>query len=82
MTARTVLAASFRAYKRLLSPILPQACRFHPTCSEYAAQAVEVHGVLKGSALAAGRLVRCNPWSVGGFDPVPTASNAAAPPRG
>ena len=82
MTARTLLSGVFRAYKRLLSPILPRACRFHPTCSEYAAEAVEVHGVLKGSALAAGRLLRCNPWSAGGFDPVPTASATAAPPRG
>jgi len=76
-----VLAATFRAYKRLVSPLLPPACRFHPTCSEYAAQAVESHGVFRGSALAAGRLLRCHPWSAGGFDPVPTASAAAQPPR-
>jgi putative membrane protein insertion efficiency factor len=65
------LASVFRAYKRVVSPFMPAACRFHPTCSEYAAEAVEVHGVIKGSALAAGRLMRCNPWSIGGFDPVP-----------
>ena len=82
MTARTLVAGSFRAYKRHVSPLMPRACRFYPTCSEYAAQAVEVHGALKGSALAAGRVLRCNPWSAGGFDPVPTAEAAAAPRRG
>ncbi len=81
MRARTFVAGGFRAYKRLVSPFMPQACRFHPTCSEYAAQAVEVHGALKGSALAARRLMRCNPWSAGGFDPVPNATAAAALPR-
>ena len=81
MRARSLLAGVFRAYKRLVSPFMPPACRFHPTCSEYAAQAIEVHGALKGSALASGRLLRCNPWSAGGFDPVPTAAASAAPPR-
>ena len=81
MRARTMVSCVFRAYKRLVSPFMPRACRFHPTCSEYAAQAVEVHGALKGSALAAGRLLRCNPWTAGGFDPVPAATAAEAPPR-
>ena len=81
MRPRSLVAGAFRAYKRLVSPFLPPACRFYPTCSEYAAEAVEVHGALKGSALAAGRLLRCNPWSAGGFDPVPPAKAAAAPPR-
>jgi putative membrane protein insertion efficiency factor len=81
VSPRTLLAAVFRAYKRLLSPLLPPACRFHPSCSEYAAHAVEVHGVLRGGALAAGRLLRCNPWSAGGFDPVPPAPAEAARPR-
>lgn len=81
MSPRIVLAGVFRAYKRVVSPFLPPACRFHPSCSEYAAQAVLAHGALKGSALAAGRLLRCNPWSAGGFDPVPTATAAAQPPR-
>ena len=81
MKLRTFVASGFRAYKRLLSPFLPRACRFHPTCSEYAAEAVEVHGVLKGGALAAGRVLRCNPWSAGGFDPVPSATATAALPR-
>lgn len=81
MTASSLLAGVFRAYKRLVSPCMPPACRFHPTCSEYAAQAVEIHGALTGCALAAGRLLRCNPWSAGGIDPVPTGTAAAAPPR-
>jgi putative membrane protein insertion efficiency factor len=81
MRPRQVLAGALRAYKRLLSPVLPPACRFHPTCSEYAAEAIEIHGALKGSALAASRLLRCNPWSDGGFDPVPTAKAEAHTPR-
>ena len=81
MKVRSVLSGGFRVYKRVVSPFLPPACRFHPTCSEYAAEAIEVHGALKGSALAAGRLLRCNPWSAGGFDPVPSATAAATPPR-
>ncbi len=81
MTARKLFAGVFRAYKRFVSPLMPPACRFHPTCSEYAAEAVEVHGALKGTALALGRLLRCNPWSAGGFDPVPPAAASARPPR-
>ena len=81
MTPRSLLVGVFRAYKRFASPLMPPACRFHPTCSEYAAQAVEVHGVLRGTALAAGRLLRCHPWCSGGFDPVPTDTASAAPPR-
>jgi len=73
MTPRGALAACFRAYKRVVSPMLPPACRFHPTCSEYAAEAVEKHGAIRGTALAAHRLLRCHPWSAGGFDPVPPA---------
>jgi putative membrane protein insertion efficiency factor len=81
MRARNVVAAGFRAYKRLVSPFMPRACRFHPTCSEYAAQAVEAHGAVKGGILAAGRVLRCNPWSDGGFDPVPSATAPAPLPR-
>jgi putative membrane protein insertion efficiency factor len=66
-----VLVALIRAYKRVLSPILPPACRFVPTCSEYAAAAVEKHGPLRGVFLAVRRIVRCAPWHPGGFDPVP-----------
>jgi putative membrane protein insertion efficiency factor len=61
---------TLRGYKRLLSPLLPTSCRFVPTCSEYAMDAVEKHGVAKGLARAAWRLVRCNPLCRGGYDPV------------
>ena len=60
-----------RCYKRFVSPMLPHACRFVPTCSEYAMEAVELHGALRGSWLAAGRLARCHPFARAGFDPVP-----------
>ena len=71
MTSRAALAAVLRAYKRFVSPLLPPACRFEPTCSEYAAEAVELHGIARGSTLALARLLRCHPWCRGGFDPVP-----------
>ena len=58
-------------YRRWISPILPPACRFHPTCSEYAAGAIARHGAARGSALAARRLARCHPWCEGGIDLVP-----------
>jgi putative membrane protein insertion efficiency factor len=66
-----LLVGLIRAYKHLISPVLPPACRFVPTCSEYAAAAVEKHGPLRGVFLAARRIVRCAPWHPGGFDPVP-----------
>jgi len=72
VTARSVALAALRGYKRFVSPVLPPACRFVPTCSEYAAEAIEKHGVLRGGTLAVRRLVRCGPWHPGGFDPVPT----------
>jgi len=67
---RRIAAAALRVYKIVISPLLPQACRFYPTCSEYAAQAFEKHGMLRGGAMAASRLARCHPWHPGGFDPV------------
>jgi len=60
-----------RAYKRFVSPMLPPACRFQPTCSEYAWQAVDRYGAAKGSWLAVKRLLRCHPFNPGGYDPVP-----------
>ena len=60
-----------RAYRLLLKPWLGNACRFEPTCSAYALQALQQHGAVVGSTLAAGRLLRCNPWCDGGCDPVP-----------
>jgi putative membrane protein insertion efficiency factor len=59
-----------RCYQRLLSPVLGQRCKYHPSCSEYAAQAIGRYGILRGLVLAAWRLLRCNPWSHGGYDPV------------
>lgn len=67
----TALRFLVRAYRFALSPMLPPACRFHPSCSEYAEQALERHGALRGSWLAARRVCRCGPWHHGGFDPVP-----------
>ena len=59
------------AYKRWISPALPNACRFVPTCSEYAMEAVERHGAIVGGVLACGRLLRCQPLARAGYDPVP-----------
>jgi putative membrane protein insertion efficiency factor len=58
-------------YKRFVSPLLPPACRFHPTCSEFAGEAVRRYGLVRGGGLAARRLFRCHPFHPGGFDPVP-----------
>jgi putative membrane protein insertion efficiency factor len=65
------LVALIRGYQRFISPGLPAACRFHPSCSCYAATAIERHGPLRGSWLAARRLARCHPFHPGGIDPVP-----------
>lgn len=59
------------AYRRLVSPLFPPSCRFTPTCSEYAIEALRRHGVVRGLSLTAARIVRCNPWTAGGEDPVP-----------
>jgi putative membrane protein insertion efficiency factor len=58
------------AYRRLISPLLPRRCKYEPTCSRYAVDAVQELGVVRGTVLAAWRLLRCNPWSHGGYDPV------------
>jgi uncharacterized protein len=72
-----ILLALLAIYRRLISPALhaisPGGCKFVPTCSEYAQVAIAVHGPLRGSALAAWRLLRCHPFTRGGFDPVPAA---------
>ena len=68
---RQLLVALVRGYRLLLSPWLGSACRFEPTCSVYALQALERHGAGWGSYLTAARLVRCQPWCAGGHDPVP-----------
>ena len=68
---RRLLAGLIRGYQIVLSPVLPPSCRFHPSCSQYALEAVTRHGALKGGWLAARRLARCHPFHPGGFDPVP-----------
>ena len=68
---RVVLLALLGAYRRLISPLLPPACRFFPSCSAYAAEAVRRHGAFRGSFLAVKRLARCHPLCDGGIDPVP-----------
>lgn len=65
------LVGLVRVYQRLVSPLLPPSCRFYPSCSAYAVGALERHGALKGSWLAARRLARCHPFHPGGVDPVP-----------
>lgn len=68
---RQAVVLLIRAYQRLISPLLPPACRFTPTCSAYALTSVERHGVIRGGWLALRRVSRCHPWSPGGHDPVP-----------
>ena len=68
---KQLLIGIIRFYKKYISPPLPPACRFHPTCSVYAIQAIERFGVLRGGLLAVWRILRCNPFCKGGNDPVP-----------
>ena len=68
MSLRSVAVAPVRLYQRAISPALPARCKYHPSCSEYAVQAVRRFGILRGLVLAAWRLLRCNPWSHGGVD--------------
>lgn len=68
---KRLMIGLIRAYQSLLSPVLPPSCRFTPSCSNYAIEALRRHGVWSGSRLAVTRLLRCGPWCRGGFDPVP-----------
>ena len=68
---RTILILLVRGYQVSLSPLLPAACRYYPSCSAYAIEALERHGAMRGSWLAIRRIGRCNPFRPGGFDPVP-----------
>lgn len=68
---RRLFVLPIRAYQRVLSPLTPPSCRFEPSCSEYGAQAILAHGVLKGILLGTWRILRCQPFSTGGLDPVP-----------
>lgn len=67
---RAILLAPIVVYQRLISPALPRRCKYEPTCSRYAVQAVREYGILRGLVLMSWRLLRCNPWSHGGYDPV------------
>ncbi len=78
MIARFLIAV-LRGYKRFVSPVLPPACRFSPSCSEYAVEAIEKHGPFDGVRLAVRRIVRCAPWHPGGFDPVPEGRRPSTP---
>lgn len=73
------LLSLLRGYKWALSPMFPPACRYVPTCSEYAVEAIERHGTIRGSAMAMMRLLRCHPFANGGFDPVPLEPSLAWP---
>jgi hypothetical protein len=68
---KTLLLGLLRFYRYALSPLLGRSCRFFPTCSEYAMEAIQKHGAGRGSYLAARRVLRCHPWHPGGYDPVP-----------
>lgn len=81
---KSLVLAMLRGYKRYLSRVLPTACRYVPTCSDYAMEAVACNGVLRGGAQAIGRLLRCNPWGGHGYDPVRDAvcsSDGPSPPE-
>ncbi|MBR5923397.1 MAG: membrane protein insertion efficiency factor YidD [Clostridia bacterium] len=66
-----ILTGIIKLYRKVISPLKLPCCRFTPTCSQYALEAIKVHGAFKGSALAVWRILRCNPFSKGGYDPVP-----------
>jgi uncharacterized protein len=68
--ARAVAMAPIVLYQRLVSPLIPRRCKYEPTCSRYALDAIREFGILRGLVLAGWRLLRCNPWSCGGYDPV------------
>ena len=68
---KKIFIAPIKFYKKFISPLLGNHCRYLPTCSEYMMQAIEIHGVVKGLILGIRRILRCNPWAKGGYDPVP-----------
>lgn len=74
--ASRLLILPIKLYKRCISPLLPPSCRFYPSCSSYAIEAITVHGPIKGLWLGMWRILRCHPGSEGGFDPVPPPRNA------
>ena len=75
---KSLLIALLRAYRFAISPLYGQVCRYYPTCSAYALEAVETHGAMRGSWLAARRVCRCHPWAAGGVDHVPPATRTVS----
>ena len=75
-----LLVVLIRGYRLLVSPVLPASCRFLPTCSHYAEEAILTHGAMRGGWLAVCRIARCHPWGGCGFDPVPDVGRSAARP--
>ncbi|MCC2596076.1 membrane protein insertion efficiency factor YidD [Pusillimonas sp. MFBS29] len=73
---KSLLIAPIRFYQYVLSPWVGRSCRFTPTCSQYAIEAIEIHGALKGLWLATRRIARCQPWCQGGYDPVPESDHS------
>ncbi|MDA8064701.1 MAG: membrane protein insertion efficiency factor YidD [Thermaerobacter sp.] len=73
---RALLLAAIQGYRRFVSPLKPATCRFYPSCSAYAEEAVRRHGALRGTWLATRRVLRCHPWNPGGYDPVPELHKA------
>ena len=78
---RRALLGAIGFYSRAISPVLPPRCRFHPTCSAYATEAIERHGAARGTWLALIRLAKCAPWHPGGLDPVPPSPTTPPAPR-
>ena len=68
---KTLILWSIKGYRRFISPLFPPSCRFQPTCSQYALEAIALHGTIKGGWLATTRILRCHPFHPGGYDPVP-----------
>lgn len=79
---RSVATAPIVAYQRVISPALPRRCKYEPTCSRYAVDAIRRYGILRGLVLAGWRLLRCNPWSYGGYDPVEAQRVFKSGPKG
>ncbi len=80
--ANLLMSALIRVYQLLISSLLPAACRYAPSCSQYAREAISLHGAGKGMLMALGRLARCHPWGGHGFDPVPGTESSRAPSLG
>ncbi len=76
--AAWIATGAVRTYQWTLRPVLGSNCRFFPSCSDYAVEALRMHGALRGGALSGARILRCNPWNAGGYDPVPAHGPAQA----